>query len=262
MAVHAGASSVIYDVKGFVAEIVLNRDPVNALSMELIEAVIAAFRRAAADDEVRAVVLSSAFERVFCAGLDLDLVRGKSGLEFRGFLEKLYLELFDVQYRLGKPSIAAVRGAARAGGMTLAVSCDVVIAGESATFGYPEIDVGLIPALHFIHLPRQAGRHRAFELLFTGRGFDAREAAELGLIGRAVPDAEVLAAAREMAATFAAKSPAVMRLGRDAFMRANDLDYRRAIENVAETMTVLVETADTQEGLNAFVEKRPPKWQG
>ncbi len=154
-----------YDVSDRIAEISLARPPVNALSLSLLEQLIAAFRRAAADDNVRAVVLTSAVPRRFSAGLDLDMLLGKSGAEVRRFLDKLYVELADVQYNLGKPSIAAVGGAARGGGMTLAISCDVLVAGESATFGYPEIDLGLVPAIHFVHLPRIVGRHRAFELL-------------------------------------------------------------------------------------------------
>src|SRR4029077_17325871 len=102
----------------------------------------------------RAVVLMSAVPKRFCAGLDLKILLGKSDAKVRKFLQELYIGLFDAQYNLGKPSIAAVAGAARGGGMTIAVSCDVVLAGESATFGYPEIDVGLTPAIHFAHLPR------------------------------------------------------------------------------------------------------------
>ena len=102
---------------------------------------------------MRAVIVCSA-HKVFCAGLDLDIVRGKRGTETKLFLERLYFALNDVQYRMGKPTIAAIDGPARAGGMTIAISCDMIIAGEAATFGYPEIDVGLIPALHFVQLPR------------------------------------------------------------------------------------------------------------
>ncbi len=243
-----------------VAEIALNRPPVNALNLELIEELNAALHDAGEDDAVGAVLVSSALDKAFCAGLDLDLVRGTSGLELRRFLKKLYLDLYDVQCRLNKPSIAAVRGAARAGGMTVAVSCDMIVAGEGASFGYPEIEVGLIPALHFVHLPRIVGRHRAFELLFSGDAFDAAEAARLGLVNRVVADDQVDAAAGALARRFAAKSPVVMKLGRAAFLRANDLDYRRSIENAAETLANLVETEDAQEGLNAFVEKRPPAW--
>lgn len=255
-------SEVEYSVADGIAEIRLNRPPVNALSLELVEGVIAALRTAGADEAVRAVILCSAQEKVFCAGLDLDLVRGRSGVEFRRFLERLYMELYDVQYRLGKPSIAAVEGAARAGGMTMALSCDMVIAGAKATFGYPEIDVGIVPALHFVHLPRVAGRYRAFEPLFTGESFGVDEARELGLLSRVVEAGEALAKARELAAKLATKSPLVLRLGREAFMRANDLDYRRGFEQMAETLALLVGTEDAQEGLSAFVEKRPPKWTG
>jgi enoyl-CoA hydratase len=253
-------AEVRYEVRDRVAEIVLDRPPVNALSLELIEAVIAAFRRAGADDAVRAVVLASSREKVFCAGLDLDIVRGKPGREMRQFLERLYVEYSDVQYRLGKPSIAAVAGAARAGGMTLAVSCDMIVAGDSATFGYPEIDVGIIPAIHFVLLPKIIGRHRAFELLFGGKPFAAARAAELGLVNRVVPSADVFGEARALAREMASKPPSVVRFGRNAFHRANALDLHRSIEDVADALAAVAEFPEAQEGLAAFVEKRPPRW--
>ena len=203
-----------YDVSDRIAEISLARPPVNALSLALLEQLIAALRRAAADENVRAVVLTSALPRRFSAGLDLGMMLGKSATEVRRLLDKLYVELADVQYDLGKPSIAAVGGSARGGGMTLAISCDVLVAGRSATFGYPEIDLGLIPAIHFMHLPRIVGRHRAFELLFSGRTFGADEAASLGLVSRIVPDEKVPDEARSMARVFATKSRTTMRLGR------------------------------------------------
>jgi enoyl-CoA hydratase/carnithine racemase len=185
---------------------------------------------------------------------------GKPAADVRRLLDKLYVELADVQYNLGKPSIAAVGGAARGGGMTLAISCDVLLAGESATFGYPEIDLGLVPAIHFVHLPRIVGRHRAFELLFSGRAFGAEEAFSLGLVSRIVPDERVRDEARAMARVFAAKSRTAMRLGRAAFVRVNDLDYRRGIGEAVENFCAVAATADAQEGLRAFIEKRPPNW--
>lgn len=255
----AGDGGLEYAVTDSVAKIRLNRPPVNALSLALLGELIAALRRAAADDDVRAVLLTSAVASRFCAGIDLKSIVGASGETVRALLEKLYVELVDVQYNLGKPSIAVVNGAARGGGMTLAISCDVIVAGESATFGYPEIDLGLVPAIHFVHLPRIVGRHRAFELLFSGRSFDAEEAWRLGLVSRVVPDAEVESAALQLAATFAAKSPAVMRLGRAAFMRQNDLDYRRSIANAAEDFCNVCVTEAAQEGLRRFVDKRPQR---
>ena len=158
--------NIRYEIVDHIAVIGLNRRPVNALSLEFIDEIIAALRQAGEDDKVRVVIIKAELDDIFCAGLEMSAVKGVDGQGMRSFLERLYLELNDVQYRLGKPSIAAVEGAARAGGMTVAVSCNIVIAGESASFGYPEINVGLIPALHFVHLPRVAGRHRAFEYLF------------------------------------------------------------------------------------------------
>ena len=249
-----------YEVADRIAEISLDRPPVNALNLALLAELIEALRRAAADESVRAVLLASALPRAFSAGLDLDLLRGKSGTEVRAFLDRLYVELSDVQYNLGKPSIAAVGGAARGGGMTLAISCDMLLAGHSATFGYPEIDLGLVPAIHFVHLPRIVGRHRAFELLFSGRAFAADEAATIGLVSRIVPDEELRDAARSLAGTFAGKSVTAMRLGRAAFMRANDLDFRRSVGDAVELFCNVVTTDDAQEGLRAFQEKRPPRW--
>lgn len=249
-----------YTVSGAIARITLNRPPVNALSLEAIRAVVAAFRRAAEDNGVRAVLLTSAVAKRFSAGLDLDILLGKSVAEMRPFVQELYINLYDAQYNLGKPSIAVVGGAARGGGMTMAVSCDVVLASESATFGYPEIDVGVPPAIHFVHLPRLIGRQRAFELLFSGRAFDAREACALGIVNRVVPDAELDAAALALANQFAAKSDTVMRLARAAFMRQIDLDYRRSIANAVEDFCSVASTDAAQEGLRAFVEKRKPNW--
>ena len=251
---------VAYERAGNIARITLRRPPVNALSLEVIRAVVAALRRAANDPEARVVVLASAIAKRFSAGLDLDILLGKSGAEIREFLQSLYIDLYDAQYGLGKPSIAAVGGAARGGGMTMAVSCDVVLATESATFGYPEIDVGVIPAIHYAHLPRIVGRHRAFELLFTGRVFSAAEARELGVVNRVVGDTALEAEVVRLAAQFAAKSAAVLRMGRAAFMRQIDLDYRRSIASAVDDFCNVATSDEAQEGLRAFVEKRAAKW--
>src|SRR3984893_3597578 len=252
---------VHYAVSNAIAEITLDRAPVNALSMPLIDALLEALGKARDDAAVRAVIIASA-QKVFCAGLDLDIVRGKRGTEVKPFLERLYFALNDIQYRMGKPTIAAIDGAARAGGMTIAISCDMIIAGEGATFGYPEIDVGLIPALHFVQLPRLVGKHQAFGPLFLGDPFDAATAFRMGLLSEVVPKGTALDRARIVARRLAEKSPIVMKIGRDAFMRAGDADYRRAIEHAAERFALVATTGDCQEGLDAFVEKRPPKYTG
>jgi len=244
-----------YDVADGIASITLARVPVNALDLAMVRSVIAALNRAAADSAVRAVVIASAVAKRFCAGLDIVELAGRSPDEIRTLVHELYLGLFDAQCQLGKPSIAAVNGAARGGGMTLAVSCDVILAGKSASFGYPEIDLGVLPAIHFVHLPRIIGRHRGFELLFTGRPFDAEEAAALGLVNRVVPDAELETQTIKLAGAFAAKPEAAMRAGRTAFMRQIDRDYRRGIAEAVEDFCRIVATEAAQARLRAFAEK-------
>ncbi len=249
-----------YEVWDRVAILTMRRGPVNAVNFAFIEAIHAAWRRADKDTDVRAIVLTSAFDKAFSAGMDLDMIAGKGGAGLRAFLEKFYMETLDIQYRLTKPTIAAVNGRARGAGVTLSITQDIIVANEDTDFGYPEIDLGLIPAIHFVHLPRQVGRHQAFEYLFTGDPIPARKAEAMGLINHAVPKDQVLPKALAIAQRLASKAPDAIRIGRQSYMRANDLDYRRNIENQIETMCNIMETAAAKEGLAAFLEKRKPKW--
>jgi len=253
---------VEYRVIENVAEIVMQRAPVNAINHDLARQVIDAYKRAKDDTSARAVILTSALPTVFSAGLDLKLALAFDGQALRSFIEVFYYEMHEALYRLGKPVIAAVNGHARAAGVTWAVSCDMIIAAEEAEMGYPEIDVGLLPAMHLVHLPRQAGRHRAAHLLFTGDIVSSAEMHRLGVVNEVVPRAEVLPRARTLARRLAKKSPIAMKLLRDAFVRANDLDYRRSMENVVETMCGLKDAEDSREALRAFVEKREPVYKG
>ncbi|ARK96027.1 enoyl-CoA hydratase/isomerase family protein [Burkholderia pseudomallei] len=254
-------SKVTYEVRDRVAEILLDSPPVNALDEGMIDALLTALNRAAQDDGVRAVILGSAVSRRFCAGMQLDALHSAPPARSYAAVDKLYNGLCDAQFHLGKPSIAAVSGTARGGGMTLAIHCDMIVAAETATFGYPEIDVGLTPAIHYTHLPRIVGRHRAFDLLFTGRTFGAEEAMSLGLVSRVVPETNVMEEARTLAQTLCSKSPVVMRMGRMAFLRANDSDYRRGVASAVESFGNVAATDDSKEGIAAFVEKRKPYWQ-
>jgi len=249
-----------YELVDGVAVLTMQRPPVNAVNHALVDAIHAAFRAADADPSVRAIVLTSAFDRAFSGGMDLEVMKDADGLKLRTFLDKFYMGTLDLQYRLSKPTIAAVNGPARGAGVTLAVTCDMIVMAEEADLGYPEINVGLIPAIHFVHLPLQIGRHKAFELLFTGEPLPAREAAALGLINHAVPGASLMPRALDLARTMAGKAPTVMRLGRASYLRANDLDYRRNIENQIETMCNIMATDDAKEGIRAFMEKRKPHW--
>ncbi len=249
-----------YEVKDRIAVIALNRAPVNAIDHAMIDAIHAALRTAEADTNVRAVILTSALPGMFCGGMDLRMVAAGDAQDLRAFVYKFYIETMNIQYVMTKPTIAAINGPARGAGMTLSITSDMILAADDIDLGYPEIDVGVIPAIHYVHLPRQISRHKAFELLFGGKPISAREAASLGIINHVVPRDELMPRAFAMAREFAAKSPAIMALGRQSFMRANDLDYRRNVENQIETLCNVFSTPDGREGLSAFLEKRKPKW--
>jgi enoyl-CoA hydratase len=251
-----------YQVRDGVAEILFSNSPVNAITEAFMDALLQALGRAREDPAARAVILGSAIPGRFCAGLDLPAFLRGTPAEAHRVVGKIYARLSEAQSGLGKPSVAAVAGAARGAGMSIAITCDVILAADDATFGYPELDVGLLPAIHFHHLPRIVGRHRAFELLFTGRSFGAAEAASLGLVSRHVPEAALMAEARRTAATFAAKSPELMRLGKAAFLRAAAAGYREGAEAAVDLVSTVFGTEDCREGLSAFAERRRPVWKG
>lgn len=243
-----------------IATITLARPPLNAFSIAFLDEIIGALRAAAADPDCRVVVLASGIPKMFCAGLDLDIILGSNDETVRGFLNRLYIELWDVQQSMGKPTIAVVEGAARGGGMTLAISHDMIIAGEDATFGYPEINLALPPAIHFAHLHRIVGRYRAFDLLFTARTFGAREARDLGLVSRVVPAGEALREAQAAARVIAEKSPAAIAFSREAFHREADRTYTDAVARAVDDFCTAALKPDAQEGLRAFLDKRKPNW--
>ncbi len=249
-----------YDVTDHVAVIAMKRPPVNAIDHAMIDAIHAALLKANADPAVRAVILTSALPGMFSGGMDLRMVVEGDAQDLRAFVTKFYIGTMDIQYIMKKPTIAVVNGPARGAGMTLSITSDVILAADDIDLGYPEIDVGVIPAIHYVHLPRQISRHKAFELLFIGKPIPAAEAASLGIINHAVPRAELMDRAFAMARAFAAKSPTIMALGRRSFVRANDMDYRRNVENQIETLCNIYSTPDGREGLRAFIEKRRPNW--
>ena len=249
-----------YSISENIASITLNRSPSNAFSIDFLDEILNALKIASKDNEIRAVIIKSNINNIFSAGLDLNLLIDKTGLEIREFLKRLYVDLWDIQYNMGKPTIASINGAARGGGMTLAISCDLIIASEKASFGYPEINLGLLPAIHFTHLPRIVGRYKAFDLLFSGRTFNSEEALMLGLVSRKVSSTEISKKVNEIAVNLSRKSTTTISLARAAFLRTNDLDYRRGVANAVEDFCNAATTPDAQEGLKAFLEKRNPKW--
>lgn len=251
-----------YEVRDRIAEIELCHAPVNALDVDVLDELIAALEQANADPGVRVVLLASGLPGRFCAGLDMKKLLQSAPGEIHELLTKLYIKLYDAQFNLTKPSISVVSGAVRGGGMTVAISSDMIIAADTATFGYPEIDVGVLPAIHYVHLPGIVGKHRAFDLLFTGRTFSAQEAQGMGLVTRVAPAAELLEQARSLARSLADKPPQVMALGRRAFVFGNDNEYRRRIATAVEVFCNAAATPEAREGLSAFVQKRAPDWSG
>jgi enoyl-CoA hydratase/carnithine racemase len=245
---------ITYTAEGPIARIAFAAPPVNALTVPLMQAFLAALRRAGEDDAVRAIIIESSVSRYFCAGLNLSVLKDAPDEGVRQILSCLYTELMDAQFALRKPTIAAVAGAARGGGMTIAVSCNVIVAGEQASFGYPELDVAMLPAIHLAHLPQIVGRHRAYELLFTGRTFDATEARELGLVSRIAPGS-VIDEAMALAQTFAAKPPEAFRTAHAAFMDEND--HRASVQRAVDLFCENAVSEHGRRGIASF--SRPPR---
>jgi enoyl-CoA hydratase/carnithine racemase len=170
--------------------------------------------------------------------------------------------LFEDMWSLGKPVIARVQGWAMAGGFGLALACDLVVASDRARFGAPEVNVGLWPFMITVPLTRSMPPKQALELMLTGRVVDAAEAFRLGFVTRVVPHDQLDVAVAELAGTIAAKSPAVVRLGRDAFYAVWDMQASQALAHLHAMLTLTTLTDDAAEGIAAFLDKRPPEWRG
>ncbi len=256
-------SEVLYAVDGGIARVTINRPAQrNSMSYGVMQGLRDAFAAARADDAVRVVVLTGAGEKAFCAGADLGGIADNAGAaaahDGRGFLANLFREMWD----LGKPIIARVRGFALAGGFGLALACDVVIASDDAQFGTPEVNVGLWPYMITVPMLRSMPPKTVLELQMTGRRVGAEEALRIGFVNRVVPVAELEVAVDEFATALAAKSPLVLRWGRDAFYRVLEMDADDALDYLQGMLTVHTQSEDAAEGVAAFAEKRDPVWKG
>ena len=264
----ADGPAVRYEVSARVARITLNRPGYrNALSAEVIDGLLAAFDKVRADDAVRAVVLTGAGEKAFCAGGDLsDLARlGAAGLDADAdaAVERSGpFRLFSAFRDLGKPVIARIAGHALGGGLGLAVSCDIAIAADDVRLGTPEINVGLWPMMIMAVLNRNVAPKQAFKLYYTGQPVSAHEAVRIGLLTEAVPRGDLDKRVDELADLIAGKSPAALRLGRAAFFDIEGRPLRDQLAHLLEQLAVLAATDDAREGIAAFLEKRPPRFTG
>ncbi len=259
----AAYETVRYEVADGVATIALDSpENRNALSNELLGELIDAFESARDDSEVRCVVLTSTHEKVFSAGGNLDQFSADVPLVHKHFGTERFPRLFQLIGQLGKPVICAANGHVLAGSLGLALACDLIVASDQASFGTPEINVGLFPFMIMALIYRNVPRKKTNELLLLGERLSAEEAREAGIVNRVVPADELDAAVGDWAAKLAAKSPVMMKLGKDAMYRSMDMPFDEALDHLRSQLTVAFSTEDIQEGVKAFFEKREPHWTG
>lgn len=242
-----------------VLTLTLNRpEKRNALNADLIEALTHALVDAAGDGDVRLVLIRAAGPD-FCAGADLEameqMAEDADPISNLADAQKLG-ELFVLMRRLSKPVVAAVHGHALAGGAGLATACDLILAHESAVFGYPEVRMGFVPAMVMALLRRSLGEKRAFEVVATGEQFDAARAAEIGLVNRVIEDDEWDEGIAEFTTRMAGQSKSALSLIKRLLYGMDGLSFEEAIARGAEVNTLARLTPDTREGLQRFLDSQ------
>jgi enoyl-CoA hydratase len=251
--------NIMLERDGAVATVTLNRpDKLNALNAATLEELDGAFRELRADDAVQAVIVTGAGEKAFVAGADIgELVKQTPGsgkeTSRRGQQILRGIELFP------KPVVAAVNGFALGGGCELALACHVRIASENASFGLPEVSLGIIPGYGGTQrLARLVGRGRAIEMTLTGQRIDAQEAHRIGLVNRVVPLASLRAEARALCDAMLKNGPVAVRAALEAIQRGTEMPPDESMVLEANIFGVTIATEDYREGMNAFLEKRKP----
>jgi enoyl-CoA hydratase/carnithine racemase len=246
--------------RGAVATITMNRpERRNALSEPHMGELIGALRELGEDPGVRAVILGGNGP-AFCAGHDLRELVDRDLTAYRRVFERC-VELMTTVQAIPQPVIAQVHGIATAAGCQLVATCDLAVAGEAAQFATPGVNIGLFCTTPMVALTRAVGRKRAMEMLLTGTPIDAPTAAEWGLVNCVVPAARLADETRALAERIATASRVIVGLGKQAFYAQIDLDQSKAYAYAKEVMSMNALAADAQEGMCAFIDKRPPKWQ-
>jgi enoyl-CoA hydratase/carnithine racemase len=244
-----------------VATVTLNRpEKRNALSLEMMEELTAVLGQLGSERHVRTIVLD-ALGPAFCAGHDLSEMVGRD-LDFYQRLFDACTVLMETIHRVPQPVIARVHGIATAAGCQLVAACDLVVAAESARFATPGVRIGLFCSTPMVPLSRAIGRKRALEMLLTGEPIDAATALEWGLVNRVVPAEALDDAVAELAQAVARSSPLTVAIGKEAFYGQLELDEHRAYDLTKAVMAMNSLAGDAQEGICAFLDKRPPRWKG
>jgi len=251
-----------YETHGPVATITIDDlERRNALTNEAMAELGAALRRACADGDARVIVITGAGNRAFSAGGDLS--GGFVDAPLAGHGERGALaDLIRGMRRCPKPVVGRVNGHALGGGLGLVAGCDIAIAAEHATFGTPEIGVGLWPMMITAVLRPLVPRRPLLEMMLTGRRFGAKEAAQLGIVNRVVTIGELDATIGETVDALVSQSPAALALGKSAFYAVEDMDLDTALDHLHIGLTAVATTEDAAEGIKAFLEKRDPEWKG
>ncbi len=245
---------------GGIATLTMNRPRArNALSIELIKAMTEQLATIAADDAVRVVVIAASGP-AFCAGHDMKQMRADPDLHGYESLFAASSRLMLAIMQLPKPVIAKVAGTATAAGAQLVASCDLALASDDALFATPGVDIGLFCSTPMVALSRNMARKQTMEMLLTGAPIDARSAVAMGLINKAVPAGELDEAVAEMAETILAKSARVVALGKQAYYRQLEMGVSDAYAYAGRVMASNMMMADATEGIDAFLDKRPPRW--
>jgi enoyl-CoA hydratase/carnithine racemase len=260
-AITTTAQTVLVEKEGVVATVRLNRpEKRNALSLELMEELITALQRLGKDEDVRAIVIEGAGP-VFSAGHDLGEMIGRD-LPFYQRLFDVCTELMETIHRVPQPVIAKVHGVATAAGCQLVAACDLAIATDEARFATPGVKIGLFCSTPMVPLTRAIGRKRALEMLLTGDFVDAQTALSWGLVNSVVPPDQLESAITGLVEKIARSSPLTVGIGKEAFYAQLELDEHRAYDLTKSVMAMNSLAGDAQEGMCAFLEKRPPAWGG
>jgi enoyl-CoA hydratase len=258
-----GYENIIYRVDQGIATITFNRPKaLNALNQELLAEFSAALEATAADEDVRVLVLTGAGEKAFVAGADISELATFSPLQAKNFSSAGHGVIGRLQ-QLPIPVIAAVNGFCLGGGSEIALACDFIYAAETARFGLPEINLGLIPGFGGTQrLPRRVGTSRAKELIFTGRMIPAAEAAEIGLVNRVVPAAALMEAVLGTAREIASKGRVSLRAAKQAVNQGMNADLATGCHIEIDAFALVMASPDAKEGTTAFLEKRKPAFRG